>query len=752
MKISKFKIFLTLFTFALLLFIPAHADAGQLLFTIAGSAVGGFFGGPIGAYLGGLAGSLLGGLIFSENVTVHGPRLTDKSVQSAAFGTHITKHWGSDRLAAQIIFSSGLKETKHKQKVGGKAFGPSQTSVTYTYAVDIMLAFSRRAVGVKRIWADTKLIYDSSGATLEKAMARAGSALEARPGDEDQLPSALEESYHGAGTVSAHRGLFCLEAENFQLADFGNRIPNFTAEVFTEGEIPFGRIGGFTPPDPESSYWNSSLGHVDQYGGIYALYFPFADRFWAGNGNRLFYWTASHPDAPARESKVPITWSQTASTASNVRLRSDEHSYMVHGSATTLGHATAYYSIPSQAETLFDMHGHDAAELAVKYGTEMFIVSGNTALFFGADPVHLIKFAMGDPDTVVAESRVLWDESGGGLCMDMGRSDNFLWALVSRGAAGSRLLKLNPTTLALVSSVSLSSVSNPLALSAESDARIHIMAATNTGVRFYEVQNEQPPVLKHTATGDIYSGSRGFSTFGLRTFGDLYIVDFAGYIGGFPALIDVFGAQPATDDVALWRIVRDLNIMAGLDSVVDSAPPAVGDIAVGELTDRVHGYSITRSMTARAALLQLQQSYFFDAREKDLQIDYPKRGKATVRSLPGADLAARSSLAEQLPDRLTIARTRESELPLRVHLIYNSWEANYQPGHEYAPRLITAARATITVELSIALTSTQARQIADALLALAWLERESFSLRASRKYLPIDAADNIEVVITENGD
>jgi hypothetical protein len=98
---------------------------------------------------------------------------------------------------------------------------------------------------------------------------------------------------------------------------------------------------------------------------------------------------------------------------------------------------------------------------------------------------------------------------------------------------------------------------------------------------------------------------------------------------------------------------------------------------------------------------------------------------------------------------LTRIRSREAELPLRIHLIYNNYEFSYQPGHEYAPRLITEARSTQTIEISVAIDSTKAREVADVLLAMAWLERESFEIRTSRKHLRLDAGDTIEVEITE---
>jgi hypothetical protein len=282
-----------------------------------------------------------------------------------------------------------------------------------------------------------------------------------------------------------------------------------------------------------------------------------------------------------------------------------------------------------------------------------------------------------------------------------------------------------------------------------SDTEIRIMGATAAGTTFHIMLNEGTPVLDQIATDEGYSGIRGFTRFGLHYVNGTYIVDFTGYIGGFPARIDFFGPSSQSFDIPLWKIVRDINIMSGLDSVIGASPPAVGEVRVNDLLDPVHGYSLTRAMSARDALFQLSLAYYFDCRETDLKLDYPKRGKAPVLSLPGDDLAARSSHTERLPDRITQTRQREAELPLRIHIVFNNWEAAYQPGHEYAPRLITEARSTQSVELAIAMTSAKAREVADVMLAVSHLERDSFQLKTSRRYLRLDAADNIEVVITE---
>ena len=729
--IKKISIVLLLVLGVLFLF-PVDVYAGQIAMTLVGGAIGFLLGGPVGASIGMFAGSMLGGLLFPpKGQDMVGPRITDKTVQSAAYGSHIIKTWGKDRVPAQIIFSSGLLETKHETEVGGKGFGGGATSTTFTYAVDIMLGFGEEAKGFLRLWADTKLIYDATGTVqIKKRWLKEGRKFVVRDGNEDQLPSALEESYHGVGQCSAHRGLFCLEAENFQLADFANRIPNFTAEIFTEGDSDFGVISAYDAQPPGT--WASSWGYIDAFGDIWALYANPATPYWYPLYAKVFHWTLATPAAPVEEPH-PL-WSgeivQEASLAGFVPLHSDEPSAAVFGTNSSNVWMSYFLLEDGTRVDIIGVPGMGIPHRAVKYGDDMYALGGATE-------VHLYHFdAAGEP---INDSSVL--ETGG--VRDMGRSQNYLFAMRLN-----TILKIDADTLALVSEIDISNIDNPLAIAVVSDTEIRIVSSVSGfGTNFWISTDGGMPVLdvSDPNTSQVATDYH----FALRYVNNTYIFSSDGAWGGFSSFIWFYGVNPNPEDIPLWKVVRDINLRAGLDSVVSGVPPTVGDIDVSDLLDSVHGYSITRTMSARDALVQLQQAYFFDAREKDFKLDYVKRGGASVKTIPGADLAARSSITQNLPDRLTRSRAQETELPLRIHIIYPNLEASYLPGHEYAPRLITDARATITIEVTCALTSGEARRIVDAHLATQWLERETFQITASRKNLRIDAADNVEVVITE---
>lgn len=212
-------------------------QVGRIALTVTGTVVGAYFGMP---GLGTMAGSLLGGLIFpgggGAGQTAEGPRLTDLTVTSSAYGNSITELWGTMRLNGNVLWSDGIKEHKHTTKVkpqgGGKGMGsaPSQKQVTYTYTCSFAVGLCQgEANKVLRIWADTKLIYDVTG---ENKLDISVDDLDFRfyTGSETQMPDPHVMAKIG-DDAPAYRGLCYIMFEDLPLEDFANRIPNITVEV-----------------------------------------------------------------------------------------------------------------------------------------------------------------------------------------------------------------------------------------------------------------------------------------------------------------------------------------------------------------------------------------------------------------------------------------------------------------------------------------------------------------------------------------
>lgn len=157
-----------------------------------------------------------------------GARLDDRHVSSSAYGNSIPRGWGTIRTGGNIIWGPPIVETAHVQREGKKKH--HFTVTTYTYSASVAVAFAAgTAKKFLKVWADGKVIYDVTGAAGPTQIP-AVEYLRFYLGTETQNPDPLIQTDKGVGNTPAHRGMVYMVL-TLQLADFGNRIPNFSAEI-----------------------------------------------------------------------------------------------------------------------------------------------------------------------------------------------------------------------------------------------------------------------------------------------------------------------------------------------------------------------------------------------------------------------------------------------------------------------------------------------------------------------------------------
>ena len=117
-----------------------------------------------GGMIGQMVGSSIDRAIFGPGgQSAQGPRLSDLTVQSSADGAAMPVVFGTARIAGNVIWSTGLTETSNTQSSGGGSGGGGSSYTTYTYSTDAAIALCEGTItGIRRIWADSKLIYDVS--------------------------------------------------------------------------------------------------------------------------------------------------------------------------------------------------------------------------------------------------------------------------------------------------------------------------------------------------------------------------------------------------------------------------------------------------------------------------------------------------------------------------------------------------------------------------------------------------------------
>lgn len=176
-----------------------------------------------GALVGAAIGDTAARLLFPPHYNQMGPRLNDLTASSSADGAAIPFGYGTYRFGGNIIWSPGIKEHSVTTTSGGKG-GPSTTSTNYNYTCSFAVAFGEGTGTIKKIWGDSKVIYDSAASSKYPAPTL-------YTGTQTQNADPTIQADKGAANTPAFRHLIYAVFEDFPLADFGNRIPNLRAEV-----------------------------------------------------------------------------------------------------------------------------------------------------------------------------------------------------------------------------------------------------------------------------------------------------------------------------------------------------------------------------------------------------------------------------------------------------------------------------------------------------------------------------------------
>jgi hypothetical protein len=200
--------------------------------TLVLSAVGSIIGGPIGGAIGAIIGQQVDQAIFAPPGR-QGPRLNDLAAQTSSYGSKIPKLYGAMRVSGTVIWATDLQE--HSSTSGGKG-QPKVTSYSYSASFAVALS-ARRILRIGRIWADGKLLRGVAGDFKTQT------GFRFYPGDENQTVDPLIAGAEGIGNTPAYRGQAYVVFQDMALANYGNRIPSLSFEVFADtGDVALEQI------------------------------------------------------------------------------------------------------------------------------------------------------------------------------------------------------------------------------------------------------------------------------------------------------------------------------------------------------------------------------------------------------------------------------------------------------------------------------------------------------------------------------
>ena len=158
---------------------------------------------------------------------IRGPRLLDLNIQTSSYGETIPIIFGRVKIAGNIIWAKPIKEFANTTQIssGGKGGDVRQTAKSetrFSYFVTFAVALCEGEISsIDKFYANGKLINPQSYCTQ----------FNIYKGTETQNADPIIEIYEGADKVTAYRGLCYIVFEDFNITEFGNRLPNFTFEV-----------------------------------------------------------------------------------------------------------------------------------------------------------------------------------------------------------------------------------------------------------------------------------------------------------------------------------------------------------------------------------------------------------------------------------------------------------------------------------------------------------------------------------------
>ena len=686
---------------------------------VIGTVVGGYFGEP---GLGYAIGSMVGNAYDPVKIGQQGPRLNDLKVQTSDYGKMIPVMYGASRFAGNVIWSTDVVETSHTQDSGGKGGGPVTTTTTYTYSQSFAIALCEGEIaGIRKIWANGKLIYNvGADSDIETIIASHSKSASFRvyTGTETQIADSLIQSYIGAANTPAYRGTAYIVFENFQLADFGNRLPNFEFEVieagtsalpywvFTDNVTGGARYGRVV--ETLTGYWWTTDGYDNvQTNGIGFTSYDFIRQV-----KTITPWGARLPFVftESGSAKVYFTWTDGISPV--MKSITDANTSPVTVAGVTVDFTYTHFIVDEDGVFAIDSYGWTGQAGLITSNGEIWLFSASAG-------------SIGRVNVYRQFDRTFLQTVGGFYCLN----------LYEEGLAfefNNHVYYVNPKTGSLPTyKINMATrVATSLGLPA-GDAfwgsvtyySGKLYFAYSGTLRVYDLLTESLEsniTLPFSATlNTLLIDSRGV---------------LVGRSGSNFYVSTIFIPVLTSSAPALSSIVSDICTRAGLTAA---------QIDVTQLTDTIDGY-VTQRSTARVRIEQLMQAFYFDAVESDGKVKFVKRGGAAALTISEDDLAAHT-YGGSIPDNLLTERKQEMELPVEVNVQYMDTTAAYQVNSQRSQRLITDSSNKMTLNFAISMDASKAKQISDVLMFDAWTARTSFGLMNGWKYSYLEPTDVIGV-------
>lgn len=754
-------------------------------------------------------GGFVDSLLFPKKVPdVVGPRINDLRIQSSAYGQPIPILFGTTRLPGNVTWSTGLIEKKKTQNIGGGKGSVSGkgggTSTTFEYFSSWDSLICEGPASITRIWGDTKLIYDGT-AVNQSPTGRFIGNIRIYTGAETDVADPIIEADKGTGLVPGGRGICHIVFDDFPLADFGNRIPNITAEV--------SRVA--TDAHPGRQIFSVCPGGEGGFVGDWR-WNPQRTRLWQGhpgaffNGGRDVCMVQHDPATLAVLRQSPIIF-RPEQALPGTRVGG--------GAAAGTGYAVGadgdLYLLLTDPYIPFrywvrKLDGNSFAEI---YQVGPFSDS-KSQLWEGnvVDPdgaITTVALYTNETDTidVFAPSSGARVELVSGT--DYNTDDGVLtasfkgpaldpqgnaWFVGADTTANQmRFLKIGPGGSTV--EFNIDNAFDPRdAIFVPEINRILITTTFPLGGGQHQLNIYRFDPENSVIDGSIINAhqgasvSPGFSRMG-TTLGKVGTTLWIGAGSGSmieidPAAMTKIRTVSGWSPVAGQTVYNDVNhswlrgggnehfidrqnrATESLRSVFEQLSQRVGFVAAdydysafddeffGDFTlpgwDDVLGYPLTGRAAMRRFAEELAAVYLVHVVESEWKLKGIRRqGNVTAATtLALADLGAYEWGSEPVPD-FEETRRQEEELPNRIDLVYPDIGRDYQEGSQHSKRISEAVDTedTVSVRTNVVFDATNAKQRTEIMLYQAWVARTGYNLALLPKFMELDPGDFIEFPI-----
>lgn len=703
------------------------SSVGQAAGYLVGGAVGFFAGGNV--MLGAQIGGMIGGYIDPpKGAHQYGPRLDDKSVQTASYGQSVPDVYGEYRLKGNVIWVKNNRMDESSETTGGGKGGSKPKQTTYSYSMTFAVALCLGPIdAVKSIRVGSKLLFTNASSDLASIIAQNNSAAgwKIYYGTDDQMPDPAMEAALGAGNCPAYRGIAYIVFYDLPMADYGN------SPMGAQVEVVVIKKAVVDPVMPMVADWT---------------YEPTL--------------TYAFGDDPYE------TWGSTTDWATYTRQGLYESNRLVSVKDDPIGYASGAGA--------FDMDGAWSM-IGGPYGPadSRIIIEGNNYAYF--DPSNVPRYTQRmrkidgkyyaliyDSPAVVPDYRIsLVEIQHGEIASTLVREKRFDFGEFGflGDQFGSILTDgLTPATVRIrLYDAEFNTVEERIFTGAPS-------------IGFWSPGVWSTIELNYNAW---MSGRRVFVAAGTTSYENVVVFDMdtgasemrelggvANFIG--PAIFRVYpgeivkmacGLGGIETKVYMWAPAQATAGVQMLDEVVSArclkSRLTSSDIDVTELSsDVVRGYMTTGEGSLRGSIEPLQRVFPFDAIQDGYKLKFVRRPHSPVLTIDEVSLGASDG---GIVNRLTETREMDGQLPCRVSVRYPDINREFDVNEQYDARLNTSSVNETAIDTTVVLTANEAAGVAQQTLYRGWVERSDyrFKLPDAGDFRKLQPAD---VVTVQTGD